>query len=90
MKITSIKSTAKGAKLYWKKVAGASGYVIYRSESKTGKYTKIKEIKKQTKISYNNTGLLKGKTYYYKVMAYRNMTGIYVYGKYSTVKQIRK
>ena len=47
MKITSIKSTAKGAKLYWKKVAGASGYVIYRSESKTGKYTKIKEIKKQ-------------------------------------------
>ena len=90
VKITSIKSTAKGAKLYWKKVAGASGYVIYRSESKTGKYTKIKEIKKQTKISYNNTGLLKGKTYYYKVMAYRNMSGIYVYGKYSTVKQIRK
>ena len=40
VKITSIKSTAKGAKLYWKKVAGASGYVIYRSESKTGKYTK--------------------------------------------------
>lgn len=90
VKITSIKSTAKGAKLYWKKVAGASGYVIHRSESKTGKYTKIKEIKKQTKISYNNTGLLKGKTYYYKVMAYRNMSGIYVYGKYSTVKQIRK
>lgn len=90
VKITSIKSTVKGAKLYWKKVAGASGYVIYRSESKTGKYTKIKEIKKQTKISYNNTGLLKGKTYYYKVMAYRNMSGIYVYGKYSTVKQIRK
>lgn len=90
VKITSIKSTAKGAKLYWKKVAGASGYVIYRSESKTGKYTKIKEIKKQTKISYNSTGLLKGKTYYYKVMAYRNMSGIYVYGKYSTVKQIRK
>lgn len=90
VKITSIKSTAKCAKLYWKKVAGASGYVIYRSESKTGKYTKIKEIKKQTKISYNNTGLLKGKTYYYKVMAYRNMSGIYVYGKYSTVKQIRK
>ena len=51
---------------------------------------KIKEIKKQTKISYNSTGLLKGKTYYYKVMAYRNMSGIYVYGKYSTVKQIRK
>ena len=50
----------------------------------------LKEIKKQTKISYNNTGLLKGKTYYYKVMAYRNMSGIYVYGKYSTVKQIRK
>ena len=23
-------------------------------------------------------------------MAYRNMSGIYVYGKYSTVKQIRK
>lgn len=90
VKITSIKSTAKGAKLYWKKVVGASGYVIYRSESKTGKYTKIKEIKKQKKIFYNNTGLLKGKTYYYKVMAYRNMSGIYVYGKYSTVKQIRK
>lgn len=88
--ITQIKSSSKGAKVYWSPVSGASGYMIYRSEKINGTYTKIKQITKQSKKSYNNAGLLKGKTYYYKVIAYRIESGKYVYSSYSTVKQIRK
>lgn len=89
-KISSVKATAKGAKITWKKVSGASGYIVYRSETKKGTYVKVKQIKKQSKKSYNNTGLLKGKTYYYKVVAYRNVSGKYIYGDFSNAKKIKK
>ncbi len=89
-KISSIKATSKGAKITWKKVSGASGYIVYRSEGKNGTYVKVKQIKKQSKKSYNNTGLLNGKTYYYKVVAYRNVAEKYIYGDLSNAKKIKK
>lgn len=39
-------SDAKNVKLTWSKVKGASGYEIYRSNSKDGKYSKVKTISK--------------------------------------------
>jgi len=83
---TSVKKTAGHAiTLKWKKVSGASGYVIYRATSKNGTYKKIKTITKGSTISYKNGSLKKG-TYYYKIRAYRTVSQKKVYGSYSTVK----
>lgn len=54
----------------WNKVAGASGYKIYRSTKKSGKYKRIATVKGGTKTSYKNRKRTTGTTYYYKVMAY--------------------
>lgn len=54
--------------LKWSNVNGANGYNIYRSESKNGTYVKI-NTPAVTALSYKDTGLDAGKTYYYKVTA---------------------
>lgn len=60
----------KKIKITWKKVKNASGYYIYRSESKKGKYTKIKTASASS-TSYVDNNRTTGKTYYYKVYAYK-------------------
>lgn len=89
-KIISKQISAGGVRLQWKAITGASGYELYRSESKTGTYQCIKTIKKQTTTSYMNTGLVTGKTYYYKAVAYRKVSKRYVYGRYSKRVSIKK
>lgn len=60
----------------WTKVAGASKYLIYRAESKTGNYKRIKTVSSKTNL-YSNTKINKGKRYYYKIFAVRdNITGL--------------
>lgn len=84
------KTTAgkKTATITWKKVSGASGYKIYRASSKNGSYQCIKTVKNNV-TSYKNTSLKTGKTYYYKVRAYRTVEKNNVYGAYSTVKTVK-
>lgn len=60
--------SANGVKLTWKRISGAQGYYIYRSTSKGGSYAKIKTVKG---TSFVNNKLKSGKTYYYKVAAYK-------------------
>lgn len=55
----------------WKKVKNAKGYYIYRALSKNGKYSKIKTITSNKKLSYNDKKVSVGTRYYYKVMAYK-------------------
>ncbi len=64
------------AKISWKKVSGATGYKVYRSTSKNGKYTVVKTFSKGTTTSYTNKKLKTGKTYYYKVQVL-NKVGSY-------------
>lgn len=64
----------------WSAVNGASGYMLYRSTSETGSYSKIATT---SSTSYMNNGVSTGTPYYYKVCAYRGTTSIY--GGYSTV-----
>ena len=90
VKVTSINATNSGAALTWSAVIGASGYEIYRSESSKGTYRCIKTIKKKSKIKYTNTGLSAGKSYYYKVVAYKKASGKMIYGKYSKKVFIKK
>ncbi len=63
--------------------AGETGYALYRATSSGGTYTKIKAL---TGTSYTNTGLKTGKTYYFKVRAYRKAGSATAYGSYSSVK----
>lgn len=90
VKITSAKSETKGIKLKWKAVSGASGYRIYRSTSKNGKYTRIKTIKKGTKLNYTDKKVTANKKYYYKIRAYRTVSGKKVYGKYSKKVSVKR
>ena len=77
------------ATLKWKKVSGASGYVIYRSTKAKSGFKAVKTIKKGKTVKYVNTGLKKGKTYYFKVRAYRTVSGKKVYSSYTSVKKVK-
>ncbi|MGN0654617.1 MAG: leucine-rich repeat protein [Oscillospiraceae bacterium] len=81
-----VKAGAKKASLSWNKQTGASGYVVYMATSKNGTYKKIATVKGSTKVSCTKTGLTKGKTYYFKVKAYKTVDGKNIYGAYSAVK----
>lgn len=78
-----VKAGTKKATLSWTKVSGANGYVIYRATSKNGTYKAIKTIKSGSTVSYVNKSLTKGKTYYYKIRAYRTVNGKKVYSSYT-------
>ncbi len=68
--------------LSWKAISGASGYEIYRATSKNGTYV-YRTSNKNT--LYTNTGITKGKVYYYKVRAYRYVGNTKVYSDYSYI-----
>jgi uncharacterized protein YjdB len=69
-------------KVSWSAVSGASGYRIYRADSKNGSFKLIKET---TALSYTNKGLTTGKAYYYKVRAYRKQGSKKIYGSYTKI-----
>ena len=71
-------------KIGWSKVTGASGYQIYPAPSAKGTYKLVKTIA-AGKYSYINEKLTPGKTYYYKVRAYKTSGKSKIYGSYSKV-----
>lgn len=83
VKLSTPKS--KSIKVSWKKISGAKGYDVYRATSKKGTYYKRITT---SNLSYTNTGLTKGKTYYYKVRAYKIVNNKKVYSSYSSIKSI--
>ena len=80
IKASSIAYTT--ANLGWKKVTGAKGYRIYVYDSSSKKYKKLTTITKNT-TSYKLKNLKQGKTYKYKVRAYKKINGKTVWGKCS-------
>ena len=64
-------------------VSKATGYEVYRATSKKGTYKKIKTTKT---TSYKQGKLTRGKTYYYKVRAYKIVNGKKKYGRFSSIK----
>ena len=61
-----VRSGNNGMSLSWKKVKGASNYVILRSTKADGTYT---EVARTNSTKYTDTGLAANTTYYYKVYA---------------------
>ena len=79
----------KKASLKWNKQTGATGYVVYMATSKTGKYSKIATLKGNSAVSFTKTGLTKGRTYYFKVAAYKTVGSSTLYGSFSAVKAVK-
>ncbi|WP_411336243.1 C1 family peptidase [Ruminococcus gauvreauii] len=65
----------KSAALSWNKVWGASGYQIYRSVKATSGFSVVRNVTNGDTLSYTNSSLSTGKTYYYKVRAFRTVNG---------------
>lgn len=89
-KITGLSvSTASysSAKLTWNRDGNASGYEIYRADSKGGKYKLIATVKSADTTSYTDKKLTMGKTYYYKVRMYHKFATVgTLRGKFASTK----
>lgn len=72
------------AKLTWKKVPAATGYVVYRATG--NKWTRVGTVKT---TSFTDKKAKKGTTYKYKVRAYRMVNKKNIYGAYSAVKTVK-
>ncbi len=75
-------------KLKWNKVSGANGYQIYRKTS-GGKWEKVKTIKKGSTLTYTDNSAKSGKTYYYRIRAYRKSGSSKKYGAYSSKAKVQ-
>lgn len=84
-----LKSGKRKATVKWSKISGASGYQIYRSTKKSSGFKKVKTVTKGKTVSYTNKKLKKGKYYYFKVRAYRTVSGKKVYSAFSSVKRVK-
>ncbi|MCI9063924.1 MAG: fibronectin type III domain-containing protein, partial [Clostridia bacterium] len=88
-KISKITAKNKKATIKWKKIHGSTGYEIYMSTRKKGTYKKVTTIKKASTVSYTKSNLIKGKTYYFKIRAYKTVNNKKIYSSYSAVKSIK-
>ena len=89
-KITSISSKSKKVTLKWKKSSSATGYYVYRSTEKDGEYKKIATVKGASKTSYKDSkGLKKGRTYYYRIVAYKTTDKVIAKAKAGNTKSVK-
>ena len=77
-------SSKKGITLKWSKVTGAEGYQVWRKTG-SGSYSKIATVKGNSKVTYTDKKAKKGKTYTYKIKAYKSKTT----SAYSNAKKIK-
>jgi len=66
--VKSVKTTS--ATLKWKKVSGASGYMVYQKNPSTGKTKLVKTVSSKT-VSYKATKLKSATKYTYTIYAYK-------------------
>lgn len=89
MTTVRVKAGKKKATVKWKKVSGASGYIVYRANSKNGKYKAVGTIKKGSTVTFVNKKLKSNRNYFYKVRAYRTVNGKKVWSLYSKVQKVK-
>lgn len=82
-----VKYSSSKVKVKWSNIQGESGYQISKSTSKTS--TNIVSTYSTTAGTYKTISAAKGKTYYYKVRAYKVVNGSRVYAPWSYVKSYR-
>ncbi|MDO4340884.1 MAG: CAP domain-containing protein [Eubacteriales bacterium] len=90
--ISSVKKAGTNTlSVTFKRVSGASGYDVYYSTSKNGKYQKIGTIKnnKTKTLVHKSTKIKNGASAYYRIRAYRTVDGKKVYSSYSAIKGVK-
>lgn len=90
--LKSVKAIKKGHKIKvsWNKVSNASGYqVCWYKDKKCKKTVAKKNINNANTTTYSGKGFEKGKKYYVRVRAYKNVNGSKIYGKKSTIKSVK-
>ena len=85
--ITGLNQTILGVLVKWNKDANADGYVIYRSTSQNGKYTKIATVSGLN--AYWDVAVANHKTYYCKVVSYQGSGNARVYSEESAPVSIK-
>lgn len=81
------KYSSSKVRVKWTNISGESGYQISKSTRKTG--TNIVCTYGTTSGTYKTISATKGKTYYYKVRAYKTVDGKRIYGPWSPVRIYR-
>ena len=71
----------------WDEQETADGYLLYRAESKTGKYSLAAKVLGSENTVYVDENITLGKTYYYKMKAYSKTGGVTLYSDVSQVVQ---
>ncbi len=83
-KAKSVSSSKSGVTFTWSKVSGASGYEVYRATG-SGSYKKLVTVKSGSTVKFVDKSASKGKTYKYKVRAYKGDST----SAFSSVKTIK-
>ena len=82
--ISTSSNKAKQATLTWRVGNSGAKYMIYRSDTANGEYKFIARTTTDA-TSFTDVGLTRGRTYYYKIRAYRYPNE---YGEYSDVSAV--
>ena len=85
-KTPTLTAGSKKITVKWAKVTGAEKYEVLMATSKNGDY-RIKTT--TTKSSFVKTGLTSGKTYYFKIRAFKEVDGKKSYSGYSPANYIK-
>lgn len=72
----------------WNAVDGASGYIIYMSNEKSGKYKKVKAVASSTATNCKISGLKTDEYYYFKIKAYRKAKDNTAYSDFSNIRYV--
>ena len=78
--VSATRISSNSIKLTWSAVTGANGYEVYRATSSTGTFSSLIET---AYLYYTNSGLITGKTYYYKMRSYQKVGTIRVYSNWT-------
>lgn len=84
------KSGTQDVDVKWGNIVGESGYYIYRKTGATGSWTRVKIIVSSSAASWMDSATVNGKTYYYKIKAYKTVGGSAVYGPLSPEETINR
>lgn len=75
----------KTLQVKWNKQEVADGYLLYRAQSKSGKYSLVAKVIGSENTVYVDENIALGKNYYYKVKAYNRTGGVTLYSDLSRI-----